>query len=47
LAALPSGLARLGFETGDGQTRLALLEQRTPLRVLFPRVPAARRSRRC
>ena len=36
----PAGLARLGFEAADGRTRLMLLEQRTPLRVLFPRVPA-------
>jgi len=40
LAALPPGLARLGFEAADGRTRLAQLEPRTPLRVLFPRVPA-------
>jgi urease accessory protein len=40
LDATPPGLARLGFEAAGGRTRLQLLEQRTPLRVLFPRVPA-------
>jgi urease accessory protein len=34
------GVARIGFRSAGGATRLALLEQRTPLRVLFPRVPA-------
>jgi len=34
------GLARIGFRSAGGATRLTLLEQRTPLRVLFPRVPA-------
>jgi urease accessory protein len=28
------------MRSADGTTRLALLEQRTPIRVLFPRVPA-------
>ena len=36
-----AGLARIGFRSAGGATRLALLEQRTPLRVLFPRVPAS------
>lgn len=40
MTALPPGRARLGFAAAGGRTRLALLEQRTPLRVLFPRVPA-------
>ena len=35
-----AGVARVGFRSAGGATRLALLEQRTPLRVLFPRVPA-------
>jgi len=35
-----AGVARIGFRSAGGATRLALLEQRTPLRVLFPRVPA-------
>jgi urease accessory protein len=34
------GVARIGFRSAGGATRLALLEQRTPLRVFFPRVPA-------
>ena len=34
-----AGLARIGFRSAGGATRLVLLEQRTPLRVLFPRVP--------
>ncbi len=34
------GLARIHVRAADGATRLALLEQRTPLRALFPRVPA-------
>ncbi|MCC2665763.1 MAG: hypothetical protein K0S35_3685, partial [Geminicoccaceae bacterium] len=33
-----AGLARIGFEASGGRTRLARLEQRAPLRVLFPRV---------
>jgi urease accessory protein len=36
-----AGVARIGFRSAGGATRLALLEQRTPLRVLFPRVPAS------
>ena len=35
-----AGLARIHVQSADGATRLALLEQRTPLRVLWPRVPA-------
>lgn len=37
-ATLPrmNGLARVGFERRDGATRLAALDQRMPLRVLFP-----------
>jgi urease accessory protein len=35
-----AGLARIGFEASGGRTRLARLEQRAPLRVLFPRVCA-------
>jgi urease accessory protein len=35
-----SGLARVHVRNAGGETRLALLEQRTPLRVLFPQVPA-------
>ncbi len=39
-AGVRSGLARIHMRSADGATRLALLEQRTPLRALFPRVPA-------
>jgi urease accessory protein len=35
-----AGVARVHVRSADGATRLALLEQRTPLRVLFPRAPA-------
>jgi hypothetical protein len=35
-----AGLARIGFEAACGRTRLARLEQRAPLRVLFARVAA-------
>jgi urease accessory protein len=35
-----AGLARIHVRSADGATRLALLEQRSPLRVLFPAVPA-------
>jgi urease accessory protein len=34
------GLVRIHVRAADGATRLALLEQRTPLRALFPRTPA-------
>jgi len=45
LAAAPSlagvhGVARIGYASDRGVSRLATLEQRTPLRVLFPRPPA-------
>jgi urease accessory protein len=45
LAAAPSltsvhGVARIGYASDKGVSRLATLEQRTPLRVLFPRPPA-------
>ena len=39
-AGARSGLARIHVRSAGGVTRLALLEQRTPLRALFPRVPA-------
>ena len=39
-AATEAGVARLGFQVAGGETRLARLEQRAPLRVLFPRAPA-------
>ena len=35
-----AGLAPIGFEAACGRARLARLEQRAPLRVLFPRVAA-------
>jgi urease accessory protein len=31
------GIARIGYARSDGQSRLATLEQHSPLRVLFPR----------
>ena len=34
------GIARIGYARSDGESRLATLEQHSPLRVLFPR-PAA------
>ncbi|MEE3094395.1 MAG: urease accessory protein UreD [Pseudomonadota bacterium] len=34
------GAARVMFTHRDGQSRLAELDQRTPMRVLFPKVPA-------
>ncbi|MGH6619307.1 MAG: urease accessory protein UreD [Alphaproteobacteria bacterium] len=34
------GMARIGYAAADGVSRLAILEQQSPLRVLFPR-PAA------
>jgi urease accessory protein len=45
LAAAPSlsavhGVARIGYAADGGVSRLATLEQRTPLRVLFPQPPA-------
>ena len=38
-SALPrmEGFARVGFEQRDGASRLSVLDQRSPLRVLFPR----------
>jgi urease accessory protein len=35
-----AGAARIAFQAAGGRTRLARLEQRAPLRALFPRVPA-------
>jgi urease accessory protein len=45
LAAAPSlsgvhGVARIGYAADGEHSRLATLEQRTPLRVLFPQPPA-------
>jgi urease accessory protein len=39
-AGTRSGLARIHVRSADEGTRLAILDQRAPLRVLFPRVPA-------
>lgn len=37
---LDEGRARIGFDVRRGRTRLAALEQRQPLRVFLPNVPA-------
>ena len=39
-AGASSGLARIHVRSSQGASGLALLEQRNPLRALFPRVPA-------